>query len=106
MQEVIENPRFTAEEFEHSKNLIKETIKNSDKSAFDKLDSELYKGLPDGVSKEEMLKDLDILTLDDVKKLYSHLINNGKGEIVVSAPFDKKPELKIQFSIILENSDQ
>lgn len=94
LQEVIENPRFTAEEFEHSKNLIKETIKNSDKSAFDKLDSELYKGLPDGVSKEEMLKDLDILTLDDVKKLYSHLINNGKGEIVVSAPFDKKPELK------------
>ena len=31
----------TAEEFEHSKNLIKETIKNSDKSAFDKLDSDI-----------------------------------------------------------------
>ena len=94
IKEVLETPRFTPEEFEHAKNLIKESITTSEKSAFDKLDTELYKGLPDGYSKEEILSDLDTLTIDDVKVLYNHIIRNGKGEVAISAPFDKKPELK------------
>lgn len=94
LKEVIENPRFTTEEFNHAKNQIKEIILTSEKSAYDKLDTEMYKGLPEGYSKEEILQDLDSLTLDDIKAQYNHIINNGKGEIAVSAPFDKKPELK------------
>ena len=94
LKEVIENPRFTTEEFAHAKNQIKESILTSQKSAYDKLDIEMYKGLPEGYSKEEILQDLDSLTIDDVKAQYNHIINNGKGEIAVSAPFDKKPELK------------
>lgn len=93
VREVLDNPRFTQEEFEHAKAQIKENIETSEKSAFDKLDCELYKNLPDGVSKEEILNDLKTLTIDDVKRLYNSILQNGKASIVVSAPFDKKPEL-------------
>ena len=93
VREVLDNPRFTQEEFEHAKAQIKENIETSEKSAFDKLDCELYKNLPDGVSKEEILNDLKTLTIDDVKRLYNSILQNGQANIVVSAPFDKKPEL-------------
>ena len=40
----------------------------TEKSAFDKLAAELYKNLPVGYTKEEILKDLDTLKFDDVKE--------------------------------------
>ena len=96
LREVAENPRFTDSEFEHAKADIKDAILTSDKSAFDKLENEIYKGLPAGCSKEEILKDLETLKLDDVKKLYDYTMKNGKSGIAISAPFDKKPELNQQ----------
>lgn len=93
LREVIENPRFMPEQFEHAKADIKEAILTSDKSAFDKLDSEIFKGLHEGYSKEEILKDLETITLEDVKAQYEYTVKNGKGELAISAPFDKKPEL-------------
>lgn len=93
LQEVVDSPRFTTKEFEHAKADIKESILTSEKSAFDKLDSEIFKGLPEGYSKEEILKDLDSLTLDDVKAQYEYTIKNGKGELAISAPFERNPEL-------------
>lgn len=87
------NPRFTPEQFEHAKADIKEAILTSDKSAFDKLDSEIFKGLPEGYSKEKILKDLETITLEDVKAQYEYTVKNGKGELAISAPFDKKTEL-------------
>jgi len=94
LKEVMDNPRFTEEEFQKAKELIKDLIKTEEKSAFDKLESELFKGLPNGYSKEEILKDLDTLKLDDIKKLYSNILSNGKGIISISAPIDRKPEIK------------
>ncbi len=103
LQEVIENPRFTNEEFEHAKAEIKEALLTSNKSAYDKLSNELYKGLQAGYSKEEILKDLESLTIDDVKALYDYTIKNGKGELSISAPFERKPELnKILFNTLGE----
>ena len=93
IREVVDNPRFTQEEFEHAKAQIKENIITSEKSARDKLDTELYKGLPDGISKEEVLQDLDSLTLDDIKHLYNSILQNGKASIAIAAPFDRNPEL-------------
>lgn len=93
IKEVIENPRFTQEEFEKAKSLIKSSLETSEKSAFDKLNCEIFKGLPKGYSKEEILKDLETLNLDDVKNLYSNIISNGKGSIAIAAPFERKPEI-------------
>lgn len=94
IKEVIENPRFTEAEFNLVKNRMKDNILTSEKSAYDKLDAELFKGLPNGYTKEDILKDLDTLTLDDVKTLHKKLLEQSKGIVTVAAPFERKPELK------------
>ena len=94
LAETIYNPRFTQEEFEKVKSLIKDSIETSEKSAYDKLDYELYKGLPRGESKEEILEDLNKITIEDVKNLYNKIVKNGSGKITIAAPFDRMPELK------------
>ena len=90
---IIENPRFNESEFEKAKSKIKNDILLSEKSAFDKLKTEMFKGLPKGMSKDDVLKSLDKLTLDDVKLLYSDLLNHSKGIFSVCAPLDKNDEL-------------
>lgn len=92
-KEVLENPRFTQENFEQVKKRIKDNILTSEKSAYDKLDTEIYKGLPLGHSKQEIINDLDTVTLDDVEAYYDYLVNNGKAYIGISAPFDKDKSL-------------
>lgn len=93
-KEVIENPRFLAETLDKCKSELKDNIRTSEKSASDKLLPELYKGIPSGYSKDDVLKSIDNVTLDDIKKLYNYIIQNGQANIVVSAPFAKNPELK------------
>lgn len=100
-KEVLENPRFTQESFEQVKKRIKDNILTSEKSAFDKLDKEIYKGLPHGISKEDILKDLETVTLDDVKAFYSYLIQNGKAQLGISAPFEKDKSLS---NIVFSNT--
>ncbi len=94
LKDIINNPRFTQTDFEQAKSKIRDNILTSEKSAYDKLDAELYSGTVDGYTKQEILDDLQTLSLDDVKTLYNQLIQNGKGIVVVSAPFERKPELK------------
>lgn len=94
IKDIINAPRFTQADFEQAKNRIRDNILTSEKSAFDKLDTELFKGTPEGYSKEELLNDLQTLTLNDVTALYNQIITNGKGMIAVAAPFNTKPELK------------
>ncbi len=92
-KEVLENPRFTQENFEQVKKRIKDKILTAEKSAFDKLDTEIYKGLPTGNSKQDILNDLDTVTLDDVKSFYDYLVHNGKAYMGISAPFEKDKSL-------------
>lgn len=94
INEIITNPRFTDENFQQVKNRIKDNILTSEKSAFNKLDKELFGETAEGFTREDILADLDTLTLDNVKTLYNNLITNGKGMVVVSAPFDRETELK------------
>lgn len=92
-KEIIYSPRFTQETFEYVKGLLKDSLLTEEKSANDKLEQELYKNLPYGHSKEDILKDLETITLDNIKKLYNYLMSNAKADIEVSGPFSKKPEL-------------
>lgn len=93
-KEVLLNPRFQSEAFEKCKSEILDDILTSEKNASDKLAPELYKGIPSGSSKDDILKSLGTTTLEDVKKLYDYIIQNGQANIVISAPFSKNPELK------------
>ena len=54
----------------------------------------LYKGTPREFTPQDKLESLDSITLEDVKNLYSEFFKNGQGEVTVSAPFSKHPELK------------
>ena len=92
-KKVVDNPRFTQESFDYVKNKVINNIKISEKSAFDKLDTEIFKGLPSRKTKEEVIQELENCTLDDVKRLYNTIMTNSKASIAISAPFQKKPEL-------------
>jgi len=93
-KEVIQNPRFTQESLNQVKNDIKEAISMSEKSANKNINTELFKGTINGYSYKEILESIDNVTLDDIKELHNYLLTNSKAQIVVSAPFNKKPEAK------------
>ena len=93
-KEVLTNPRFKEETLNRMKRELTDDITTMDKDASDKLLPELFKGLPAGYSKEEILNSINSVTLDDIKSLYNYIIQNGQANIVVSAPFTRKPELK------------
>lgn len=93
-KEVLQNPRFKEETLSKMKSEVRDEIETSEKSARDKLIPELFKGLPIGYSKADVLNSIDSVTLDDVKALHKYIIENGQASVVVSAPFSKKPELK------------
>ena len=102
-KEVLLTPRFTEATLAKMKSELKDEIETSDKSARDKLIPELFNGLPIGYSKSDILSSIDNVTLDDVKALHKYIIENGQANVVVSAPFSKKPELKqILFNEIAE----
>lgn len=93
-KEVLQAPRFTEETLSKMKSELRDEIATSEKDAQDKLAAEIFKGLPNGYTKEEILNSIDKVTLDDVKNLYKYIMENSQANIVVSAPFSKKPELK------------
>lgn len=93
-KEVLQAPRFTEETLSKMKSELRDEIATSEKDAQDKLAAEIFKGLPNGYTKEEILNSIDTVTLDDVKNLYKYIMENSQANIVVSAPFSKKPELK------------
>ncbi len=93
-KEVLQTPRFKQTTLDKMKSELKDEILTSEKTANDKLLPELYKGIQSGYSKEEILNSIDSVTLDDLKNLYDFIIKNGQANIVVSAPFSQKPELK------------
>lgn len=92
-KEVLLTPRFKQDTLEQVKSDIRESIHKSEKSVFQNLNHELFKGHLKGLSNEEILKSLDTVTLNDVQELYFHIIQNAKAKAVASAPFSKKPEL-------------
>lgn len=93
-KEVLASPRFTQETFDFVKQNIKENLSKLDKSVEDKLYKEFYGTHYLGATKEDILKDIDNVTLDEVKRFYQDILNKTQGHVVVSAPFSKKSGLK------------
>ena len=94
MKEVFNQPRFTEEEFIHAKAFVIDALRISDKSANDKLHQTLFKDEPAGLTKDEMIKLVENTTLEDVQAVYKDIISRSQASIVISAPFEEKPELK------------
>ncbi len=94
MKEVLTSPRFTEEEFVHAKSFILDSLKMSKKSPNDKLFETLFPDEVAGMSKDELIKSVENATLEDVQELYKEVFSRAQASVVMSAPFDKKPELK------------
>lgn len=92
VKEIIQNPRFTQGAFDEAVKNLKDNLLRAEKSPWQKLSPELFKGI--NFTEDEILEGVKTLTLSDVKKLYSDIMDNSQGRVVISAPFKENPELR------------
>lgn len=93
-KDVLLNPRFTEDDLDYAKNLLKEKLQSCQKTSSEGLLAEMFKGQFYGRTAEDTLKNIDKIQLSDIRGLYQYIINNCQGQISVSGPFEKNPEFK------------
>ncbi|MBQ7764579.1 insulinase family protein [bacterium] len=102
-KELLYNPRLTQSDFDEAKNKIKDSIlrrKDTATSTYATYESERN---PYYVSREKLLKDLDKLTLDEVKEYHKYILANSTGIISSNVPTNNssiKKEALSQFSTL------
>ena len=96
-KEVLLNPRFTKENLNFAKQVLKENLQNSPKNSGEGLLNEMFKGQFYGQTSQDILKNIDNIELSDVKGLHQYILNNAQGQMVISAPFEKNETLKNDF---------
>ena len=94
LKENLLYPKFTQELFNESVQRVLDRYNNSKPSAYDKYQERIYQNTPIGMSKEEKIKQLSKIQLNDVIDLYNKFITQTQGQVVVTGPFSKHPELK------------
>lgn len=94
LNERIKNPKISQENFDAAVERLRDYYSTVEPSPFDKLNKVLYEGTHLVFSAKDKLESLDSITLDDVRAFYDEVFTKGQGQIVVSAPFAKNPELK------------
>lgn len=92
MEEVLNNPRFSNEEFQKIVADVRDSILRMEASPMDKLVPEIL--CSPARRHEEILKSLDTVTLADIQNLYARICNTSSATAVVSANFSDNPELK------------
>lgn len=96
-KEVLLNPRFTQEDLDSAKALLKENLQTTPVSAQEGLLKEMFKGQFYATTTKDILNSLDKINIEDVQGLYNYILGNSQGQIVISAPFEKNPSLKGEF---------
>ncbi len=91
LKELLETPAFNKETFDKAVSDIKDNLIRAEKTPENKLNPKLHK---DSRTKEEILKGLDTITLQEVKDLYEKLLTSSDGMVSIAAPFDKNKGLK------------
>ncbi len=92
LKENILYPNFSQEEFDRAKSILKDSILDEMPSADDKLYKDIFGN--NYLNKDEKLKVLDSLTLQDIQNIYYSAIANSKVNISMIAPDDKKSIMK------------
>ena len=92
-KEVLYYPRFRDDVLNEVKSYIKDDIVRTEKHPSQKLSSEIYKGHLAGITNEEILENLDKVTLDDVKNLYAEIMSKANGSFVISAPLKQNSQI-------------
>ena len=84
INEVLLNPRFDEKDFEIAKKQIIDSLKSSNQTFL--MEEKLFPNLPFMESKTKLLKDLEKLTLNDVKEAYNQLMQNKTALVSASIP--------------------
>ncbi len=93
IKETLLSPNLTEAEFNRAKKIIKDNIENQPKSAYENLEKAIYPNIKTFASKEQKLLDLDAITLQDIQKLYSDILNSAQANVNMVAPIQDKPYL-------------
>lgn len=93
-KEVLLNPRFTQEELNYAKDVLKENLQSVQKTAGQGFLKEAFKGEIYGHTNEDILKNLDSIDMREVVALYNYIIDEAQGRVAISAPLQKNPQLK------------
>ena len=89
-QNLLYRPRITDEEIQTAINRIKDSIARSQDTAHSIYSDYNVQFNPAYYSKKEVLKDIDSVTVDDVRKLHNYVLNNSVGYITVNTPSSNK----------------
>ena len=88
INELLLYPNFSEQEFERAKSVIRDTINSEEVSASDKLNRELYPDIRIYDSKEKRLQELEALTLQDIKNVYSLILSTAKCSAIYTGAVD------------------
>lgn len=92
LKEVILNPRLDEETFKKAKEVIRDDCKKASKDALTNSREAMYPNLV--FSPKTIEKNLDSVTLDDIKYLYKYLIDNATANFAITAPFKNYTNLE------------
>ena len=93
IKEVLNSPNFNEGDFEQIKSNYRDILLTRNKSASTSLLKSIFPDIHYFDTVEEQLKELDKLTLNDIRNLYAQIMNNSQCEVTYTAPVDKKPYL-------------
>lgn len=92
LNELMYNPNFTQSDFEDAKKYVKDSLKASQKDAGSNLLDRVYPGF--FPTEAQRLRQIDALTLDDIKEFWSVLLSHASSSFVATMPMDRYPFLK------------
>lgn len=92
-KKLLYEPRFTEENLKKAKQRIKDHMSRHQDSAYRLYANYDTRNNPYDFSDEEILANLDNITLDDVKECHKYLLNNSRGIITANIPAEH-PEVK------------
>ena len=104
INEALFAPRFTQENLEKAINKAKNTINSQPQSPAAFLLKGLFVDLHLGESNKEMIKELDNISLDRIKYLYSQIFQNAHASATLTAPTNENPVLENLFTYNLMNT--
>lgn len=105
IEELLLKPRLTEENLAKAKEKIKDFLSRKQDSAYSLYLNAEAKNNPYEFSDEEILKNLDSITLADIKNCQQYFLNNSRGIITANIPTEH-PEIKteiLNFSNKLNN---
>ena len=94
VNEILQNPRFDEKDFELVKKQIMDELKSTNQTFL--MDEKLFPNLPFMESKTKLLKDLEKLTLNEVKDAYNQLMQNKTALVSVSIPNNSEFEKNVK----------